>query len=367
LRFANVDARDVVCVAGVNAPLYEDSLCLCADGALSLGRVDRVQRLHVRSMHRIITVLWSVVLTTVCVAHALYETPRRIVHLARAKLVAVLTSRAAVPSADLRRSMVRHMLFVCCSETLAHFTFSQFIRLFDADTFELLDSIELKSGETGISMIEVQGGGRGGGGDSDAMVDDDDDDDNNNNGNGGNGDGAQNGTSCIVIGTALPLPDDVVDASRGRMLLLTVRERRLVQLAEVTTAGAVYSLGLLPGNAFAAGVNSSVTVWRWRVPASDAADDLANALRMTATKVCLFVRSLITSVVLTRAFWRQAGHTLVGQMSTRGNTIAVGDLWQSITLWRVEKAVGGKDALQLVARDPQPNWMMAIEVRRYDE
>ena len=198
--------------------------------------------------------------------------------------------------------------------------------MYDGDSFELLDSLALKDGEVGLSLLQVQLGG----GDNDAMQEDDNRTPNNNNSNNNNNNNNVDDNNeleqCVVVGTAHPQPQDDVDPSAGRLLLLSVgglshhqyRARRLVLRAEAQTAGAVFSLASLGGTGvIAAGVNSSVTVWRWRAT-TEAGGDNSGTLRLTATKVavlcscvdycCLMLLLVVVVVVLFQiAGWAYGG------------------------------------------------------------
>ena len=53
---------------------------------------------------------------------------------------------------------------------------------------------------------------------------------------------------------------------------------------------------------------------------------------------------------------------MVAHLRAHDNVVIVGDLWHSVTVWRLEQGPGGRDVLQVVARDPQPNFVTALEV-----
>ena len=59
----------------------------------------------------------------------------------------------------------------------------------------------------------------------------------------------------------------------------------------------------------------------------------------------------------------KAGHVLVVSLCTRGATIVCGDVMQSVSIWLASSdAAAGKDTLELVARDSEPNWLSALAV-----
>lgn len=114
LRFANVDARDVGAVCALNGGAFRDALCLASASGLAIGRVDDVQRLHIRT-------------------YTLDEMPRRIAHAARLNALAVLTVRV--------------------DDTLQPARERAFVRLIDDQSFETLDTLELPPNESGLSVI----------------------------------------------------------------------------------------------------------------------------------------------------------------------------------------------------------------------
>jgi DNA damage-binding protein 1 len=104
-------------------------------------------------------------------------------------------------------------------------------------------------------------------------------------------------------------------------------------VAEAEAKGAIYSLSAFNGKLLA-GVNSKVQLLKWSTT-EDGMKELAVECD-------------------------HPGHILALYLASRGDFIIVGDLMKSISLL-VYKPVDG--VIEELARDYNPNWMTAVEVR----
>ena len=109
LTYANANVAEVSHACPFDCAAFPDSLALCSDADLTVGGVDAIQKLHVRTVR-------------------LGEQPRRIAHQPSSKTFAVLTQREDDGSASGDRC-------------------SHFVRLLDAETFETKDRFRLRRDE----------------------------------------------------------------------------------------------------------------------------------------------------------------------------------------------------------------------------
>mmetsp|Transcript_40860 Transcript_40860/g.102893 ORF Transcript_40860/g.102893 Transcript_40860/m.102893 type:complete len:1012 (-) Transcript_40860:694-3729(-) len=115
LLYSNVNLKMVHQIAPFHTESFPECLCVISENLLSIGSLDEIQKLHIRSI-------------------PLGEMPRRIAYESESRSFCVLTERITVGS------------FGDEMETA-------FIRLFDDRSFEALDSLPLKDFETGCSLI----------------------------------------------------------------------------------------------------------------------------------------------------------------------------------------------------------------------
>ncbi|KNC96412.1 uncharacterized protein SPPG_09532 [Spizellomyces punctatus DAOM BR117] len=134
------------------------------------------------------------------------------------------------------------------------------------------------------------------------------------------------------VGTAYVLPQED-EPSKGRILVFDVTEERRLRLVhEQETRGCVYCMASLGGKLLA-GINSKAQLFKWEV-----ADDG------------------ITMSLVERA--THHGHILVLTIAVRGDFVLIGDLMKSVSVLSYN---AGDDSLELIARDPDANWMTAVE------
>lgn len=173
------------------------------------------------------------------------------------------------------------------------------VRLLDEQTFELLDRLQLQQYELACSVCSMRLG--------------------------------DDPATYYVVGTAFAMPDEP-ESTKGRIFVLAATGGKFQVVCEKETRGAVYVLTEFQGRLLA-GINSRVQMYKWAEHG-----DGGRALVPEAS---------------------HAGHVLALYLATRGDLVVVGDLMKSIQLlaWKEE---GG--ALELRARDFQPNWMSAVTV-----
>ena len=118
---------------------------------------------------------------------------------------------------------------------------------------------------------------------------------------------ADDPTEYFVVGTAYAMPDDP-EPVKGRILVFSVQSEgsKLVLTAETEVKGACYTLNAFNNGKLLAGINSKITLYRWKV-----AEDGTKELEPEAG---------------------HHGHILALYVQSRGDFIVVGDLMKSISL-----------------------------------
>mmetsp|Transcript_63382 Transcript_63382/g.200458 ORF Transcript_63382/g.200458 Transcript_63382/m.200458 type:complete len:1099 (-) Transcript_63382:192-3488(-) len=262
LLYSNVNLKEVNFMCPFNSQHFPDSLAIGLESALTIGTIDEIQKLHIRTVE-------------------LQEQPRRICHQEETRSFGVITvkyTQTAGGEAD--------------SE-------SNFIRLFDDQTFETLDRHELQPFEHGCAIASM------------SFADDP--------------------GSFLVVGTAFAMPEEV-EPTRGRVLVFSAEGGSLLLVAEKEVKGAVYNVNMLGGKLLA-GINSKIQLFKW-----SSRDDGSKELV---------------------AECGHHGHILALFVQVRGDFIVVGDLMKSISLliYKPEEGI-----IEARARDYNANWMTAVHV-----
>ncbi|KAE9461432.1 hypothetical protein C3L33_06662, partial [Rhododendron williamsianum] len=210
-----------------------------------------------------------------------------------------------------------------------------FIRLLDDQTFEFISTYALDQYEYACSILSC------------SFSDD--------------------GNVYYCVGTAYVMPEEN-EPSKGRIIVFTVEDQKLVLIAEKETKGAVYSLNAFNGKLLAA-INQKIQLYKWMLR-----DDGTRELQSECG---------------------HHGHILALYVQTRGDFIVVGDLMKSISLliyknlegkWevdsgsqtsltaltfledcvnclRIKKSLRHEEgAIEERARDYNANWMSAVEI-----
>eukprot|EP00306_Pavlova_sp_CCMP459_P011989 CAMPEP_0185189296 /NCGR_PEP_ID=MMETSP1140-20130426/5945_1 /TAXON_ID=298111 /ORGANISM="Pavlova sp., Strain CCMP459" /LENGTH=776 /DNA_ID=CAMNT_0027755847 /DNA_START=12 /DNA_END=2342 /DNA_ORIENTATION=- len=236
LLIANVNLRDTTCMSPFDAAAFPESLALAGEEALSIGNIDNIQKLHVKTVE-------------------LHEHPRRIAHDEVSRTFAVCTMQQVQRGPGAAGGSPSH--------AVEEGTEVSHIRLLDDTTFELTDTYTLKATETALSVLACT---------------------------------LRTGASearAFVVGTAFIVPDEP-EPTAGRILVLGVQSGRIHLLAEALAKGAVYSLAELQGRV-AAGVNNRIEVYAWE-EGSALGSSLAGALR----SVCVHHGHILALYVETR-------------------------------------------------------------------
>ncbi|KAJ3184381.1 DNA damage-binding protein 1a [Gaertneriomyces sp. JEL0708] len=142
----------------------------------------------------------------------------------------------------------------------------------------------------------------------------------------------EDSTMYYCVGTALVLPVEE-EPSKGRLLLFSVTDERKVRLIdERETAGCPYCISYISGK-LVVGINSKVQLFSW------VQSDDKGTMSLVPGKI-------------------HYGNILAYTIAVRGEFVLVGDLMKSVSLLQFKPAT---QSLDLIARHPDTNWMMAVE------
>ena len=180
LAFSNVNLRSVHHMCSFNSASFPDALALTADGKLSIGSIDDIQKLHIRTV-------------------PLGEQPRRIAHQesSRTFLVACLKASSAAAAAPAGGA--------AGGEAALEYS----LRLLDDQTFDTLCSYPLAPEEHVQALLSLSF--------------------------------PEDPKTYYIAGTAFVSATES-EPSRGRLLVLAVEEGRLRLVAQQEIKGAVYTL-----------------------------------------------------------------------------------------------------------------------------
>ncbi|XP_052008105.1 DNA damage-binding protein 1 isoform X2 [Xyrauchen texanus] len=228
LVFSNVNLKEVNYMCPLNSKGYPDSLALANNSTLTIGTIDEIQKLHIRTV-------------------PLYESPKRICYQEVSQCFGVLSSRvemqdasgstAAVhPSAStqaLSSSMSSSKLFP--SSTSPHETsFGEEVEVHsllvvDQHTFEVLHGHQFLQNEYALSMVSCKLG-------RDPAV-------------------------YFIVGTAMVYPEEA-EPKQGRIIVFHYTDGKLQTVAEKEVKGAVYSMVEFNSKLLAS-INSTVRLYEW--------------------------------------------------------------------------------------------------------
>uniref|UniRef100_A0AAY5LAE0 DNA damage-binding protein 1 n=1 Tax=Esox lucius TaxID=8010 RepID=A0AAY5LAE0_ESOLU len=228
LVFSNVNLKEVNYMCPLNSEGYPDSLALANNSTLTIGTIDEIQKLHIRTV-------------------PLYESPRRICYQEVSQCFGVLSSRvemqdasgttAAVrPSAStqaLSSSVSSSKLFP--SSTSPHETsFGEEVEVHsllvvDQHTFEVLHAHQFLQSEYALSMVSCRLG--------------------------------RDPSVYFIVGTAMVYPEEA-EPKQGRIIVFHYTDGKLQTVAEKEVKGAVYSMVEFNGKLLAS-INSTVRLYEW--------------------------------------------------------------------------------------------------------
>lgn len=259
LMYSNVNTKDMVnMMCPFHSESFPECLVLASEQDLTVGTIDGVQKLHIQTI-------------------PINEWPRRIVHNTASRVVAVCTVRDE------------------------HET--NYLRIYDDQTFENLDGFELDPFECCLSITSCE------------LQDDP--------------------KEYVIVGTAYALEDDP-EPHQGRLLVFDIRgvgvDRKLHLTAEKSVRGAVYCVSPFNGR-LVAGVNSKTHVFKWNEKETNEPELVSEC--------------------------GHHGHVLVLHLECDGDFIIVGDLMKSMILLKYSSIQG---TLEEIARDLDSNWMTAVNV-----
>ncbi|KAJ6654120.1 hypothetical protein lerEdw1_007388 [Lerista edwardsae] len=313
LVFSNVNLKEVNYMCPLNSDGYPDSLALANNSTLTIGTIDEIQKLHIRTV-------------------PLYESPRKICYQEVSQCFGVLSSRIEVqdasggttalrPSAStqvtgillkilkgvtllsmfqaLSSSVSSSKLF--SSSTAPHETsFGEEVEvhnllIIDQHTFEVLHAHQFLQNEYALSLVSCKLG--------------------------------KDPNTYFIVGTAMVYPDEA-EPKQGRIVVFHYSDGKLQSLAEKEVKGAVYSMVEFNGKLLAS-INSTVRLYEWT-----AEKELRTECNHYNNIMALYVK-------------------------TKGDFILVGDLMRSVLLLAYKPMEGN---FEEIARDFNPNWMSSVEI-----
>ena len=322
LVFSNVNLKEVKHMCPLNAEAYPDSLALATDSTVTIGTIDEIQKLHIRTV-------------------PLGETPRRIAYQEETQTFGVIAMRHDIHSKD---GLVpsRPSASTTCSSTTssvsslaasrsgpsgdgpssagsgggggqgasaaagaasgsgsaADYGMEQEVTsllIIDQHTFEVLHAHQLMQNEDGVSLISCKLG--------------------------------EDPNPYYVVGTGHINPEESEPKS-GRILIFQWKDGKFTQVAEKEIKGCCYSLCHF-NNKLLAAINSTVRLWEWTGE---------RELRLE----CSYFNNILALY-----------------LKTNGDFILVGDLVRSMTLLQYKTMEG---SFEEISRDYSPNWMTAVEI-----
>ncbi|XP_060526029.1 DNA damage-binding protein 1 isoform X1 [Cylas formicarius] len=302
LVFSNVNMREVNQMCSLNAEAYPDSLALATANSVTIGTIDEIQKLHIRTI-------------------PLQESPRRIAYQEQTQVFGVITSRIDIQDATglnpARPSASTMTQAVTVSSSVASLAksggsnanagtaggavpeYGQEVEVYnllviDQNTFEVLAAHQFMQQEYAMSLISCQLG--------------------------------SDSNTYFVVGTAAVNPEES-EPKQGRILVFQWNDNKLSQISEKEIKGACYSLSEFGGKLLAS-INSTVRLFEWTSE---------QELRLE----CSHFNNIVSLY-----------------LKTKGDFILVGDLMRSMTLLQYKTMEG---SFEEIARDFNPNWMTAVE------
>jgi DNA damage-binding protein 1 len=272
--FANVNLSGEVCyVCPFNCEMFPNCLALASETELTIGTIDDIQKLHIQT--------WK-----------LGEGPRKIVHHAATRTFVVTVDGPDSPAGGEDVIETSHTVV-----------------FLNDSTFDEIMRHKLEPFEVSLSLCNV------------SLADE-----------------AGDLHSFVAVGTAVAHPDEE-EPTEGRILLFKITQNdetgvTTVRLAaEKSVRGGVYSLCNFKGTKLAAGVNSKVSVFKFK-DGDGSSPELVNECSLH-------------------------GHILALHLRCHEDTLLVGDLMRSMCAVQYDPAGG---TLKEVARDYNANWMLDVEM-----
>ncbi|GAB6033172.1 DNA damage-binding protein 1a [Chamberlinius hualienensis] len=306
LVFSNVNLREVNYMCPLNSDGFRDSLALANDSTLTIGTIDEIQKLHIRTIN-------------------LGEIPRRICYQEQSQAFGVISVRldlnenntltparqsASTQAQTTSSSAATSNLKPGSSSSTSSVTGAgnsapeqvnglevevYNLLVLDQHTFEVLHCHQLMPNEYALSLVSTKLG-------DDPNV-------------------------YFIVGTGLIVPDES-EPKVGRIVIFHFTDGKLHQVAEKEVKGACFTLLGFEGKLLAT-INSTVRLFEW-----------------SADKELRVECSHLNNILALYA-------------KSKGDFILIGDLMRSITLLQYKSMEGTLDE---IARDYQSNWMTAVEI-----
>lgn len=277
LVFSNVNVKEVNHMCSLNSEAYPDSLALATDGTVTIGTIDEIQKLHIRTV-------------------PLHESPRRIAYQEQTQTFGVLSVRLDTHQQQGELLPTRPSASTIALSTSTSVSKGQqanatvapphgpdqemevhSLLILDQHTFEILHAHRLMPQEFAMSLVSCKLG--------------------------------DDPATYYVLGTAFVYPDDA-ECKLGRLLMFQLSDgNKLSNISEKEVKGACYSLAAFNGKLLAC-VNSTVRLFEW-----------------TAEKELRLECSYFNNVVAL-------------YIKTKGDFVLVGDLMRSITLLQYKTMEG---------------------------
>ncbi|KAI3377408.1 hypothetical protein L3Q82_008598 [Scortum barcoo] len=329
LVFSNVNLKEVNYMCPLNSEGYPDSLALANNSTLTIGTIDEIQKLHIRTVPLYespsvsFSLLSSLPLLTPCQAdllprgfpvfrgfvqqggdsgcerHHICCTPKREHSGFSLSLPLFLSGLIKSTSFQaLSSSVSSSKLFP--SSTPHETSFGEEVEVHsllvvDQHTFEVLHAHQFLPSEYALSMVSCRLG-------KDPSV-------------------------YFIVGTAMVYPEEA-EPKQGRIIVFHYTDGKLQTIAEKEVKGAVYSMVEFNGKLLAS-INSTVRLYEW-----------------TAEKEL-------------RTECNHYNNIMALYLKTKGDFILVGDLMRSVLLLAYKPMEGN---FEEIARDFNPNWMSAVEI-----
>lgn len=276
LVFSNVNLKEVNHMCSLNSESYPDSLALATDSTVTIGTIDEIQKLHIRSV-------------------PLGESARRIAYQESSQTFGVITMRMDVqdsggvqparPSASTQTQSTSVSSSLCKTGNVGPVAMStdhgqevevHNLLIIDQHTFEVLHAHQFMQSEYAMSLTSCKLG--------------------------------DDPTTYYIVGTALINPEES-EPKQGRIVIFQYQDNKLMQIHEKDIKGACYSLVEFNGKLLAS-INSTVRLFEWTAE---------KELRLECTHfnniIALFLK-------------------------TKGDFLLIGDLMRSMTLLQYKTMEG---------------------------
>jgi len=229
LVFSNVNLKEVKHMCPLNSEAYKDSLALATDTTVTIGTIDEIQKLHIRSV-------------------PLGESPRRICYQEETSTFGVISCRMDIHDKNglqpSRQSASTQAMSSTTSNSLSALArsgqanvqaeYGQEQEVFsllviDQHTFEVFHAHQLMQQECATSILSCKLG--------------------------------DDPTPYFIVGTGFTHPEES-EPKTGRIIIFSWAEGKLTQVAEKEIKGAAYSMNSFNGKLLAC-INSTVRLWEW--------------------------------------------------------------------------------------------------------